>query len=225
MIPIIGFVGEKKSGKTSVLQKVINHLSEKGYKIGVIKHTAHGFRLDYPETDSFKLYEAGARKIAVSGHSQLGIYGEAEPELGAEQIRDLFLSEMDLILVEGYRNASIPKVLVALSQEIPEWAKGLGGLIAIISKDKPDFEIKHFLPEQVQELAKLVEEYIKRHRGKREVKIYLDGRELKIKSFIKDFFLNTLSGMIGSLKQTQGAKRVQITIYIPDGIVEKTTED
>jgi len=225
MIPIIGFVGEKKSGKTAVLQKVIGWLSEKGYKIGVIKHTGHGFRLDYPETDSFKLYEAGAKKIALSGHNQLGMYGDAEPEPGPEQIRDLFLSEMDLILVEGYRSASIPKVLVALSQAIPDWAKELGGLIAIVSKNKPDFEIKHFGPEQIRELAELVEEYIKKHRGKREVKIYLDERELKIKPFVKDFFLNTISGMIGSLKQTHGAKRVQITIHLPDGIVEKIAED
>lgn len=218
MIPIIGFIGEKKSGKTRILQGVIAVLTKKGKKVGVIKHTSHGFQLDYPETDSYKLYRAGAKKVALLGHGEFGFYGTVEGELGLEQVRDLYLPELDVVLVEGFKDAAAPKVLIALSGKAPGWAKDTGGLIGVVSPKSTGLKVKHFKPSQTRELAKLIEGYIKIHRHKREVKIYLDGKELFIKPFIKDFVLNTAVGMVGSLRDASGARRIQISIDLPEGV-------
>ena len=218
MIPIIGFVGEKKSGKTLILQKVIALLAKNKFKIGVIKHTGHGFKIDHPDTDSYKLFASGAKKIALLGHGEVGFYGKAAPEPSPEQVRDLYLPEMDAVLVEGFKDAAIPKVLIALSGSVPKWAKDTGGLIAVVSPKKTELKVRHFTPAQAGELSKLVEGYIKAHRHKREVKIYLDGKELFIKPFIKDFVLNTTVGMIGSLRDAAGARRIQISIDLPEGM-------
>ena len=218
MIPLIGFVGEKKSGKTMVLKAVLAELAKKGRKVGVIKHTAHGFDLDRPHTDSFMLKESGAAKVAMLGHDEIAVYGAAKPEPGPEQVRDLYLSDLDIVLVEGFKDAQIPKILIAATRPIPPWGRETAGVIAVVSKDKPDFETKHIKPGQTKEIVKLIEWYIKTHRSKREVKIYLDGRELKIKPFIKDFFLNSIVGMVGSLNDAQGAKRISISIDFPEGV-------
>jgi len=218
MIPIIGFVGDKKSGKTAVLEAVIAELKKKGRKVGVIKHTTHGFQLDYPHTDSAKLAKAGAKKIVLLGDRRIGLYGAEQGEPEPERVRDLYLSELDVVLVEGFKNAAIPKVLVALNAPAPKWAKEIGGLIAAVSKNKTGLKVRHFQPGRTKELALLVEGYIKSHRKKREVKIYLDGRSLQIKPFIKDFCLNTIVGIIGSLRDSRGAKRIQITIDLPKGV-------
>jgi len=218
MIPIIGFVGDKKSGKTAVLETVIAELKKKGGKVGVIKHTTHGFQLDYPRTDSAKLAKAGAKKVVLLGHGRIGLYGQEKREPGPEQVRDLYLSDLDLVLLEGFKNALVPKVLVALNAPAPKWAKETGGLIAAVSSKKTGLKLKHFKPGQTKQLAKLIESYIKTHRAKREVKIYLDGKPLQIKPFIKDFCLNTITGMIGSLHHSAGARRIQISIHLPKGL-------
>jgi len=218
MIPIIGFVGEKKSGKTLMLEAVIRVLSKKGRKIGVIKHTRHGFKLDYPETDSSRLMNSGARKVLMLGNGQIGVYGAESPEPSVEQARDLYFPELDLVLVEGYKDAAVPKVLVALSGKVPAWGKNLPGLIAVVAPKKTALKASQFKPSQAAQLAGLVDGYVKLHRGKREVNIYLDGEKLQIKPFIKDFFLNSINGMIGSLSGAKGAKRIQISIEIPEGV-------
>jgi len=218
MIPMIAFVGEKKNGKTLILEKVLRELSARKRKIGVLKHTCHGFQLDYPRTDTSRLYRAGAKMVAISGKNEMGFYGRTGFELTPEIIRDLFFPAFDAILVEGYKSSHLPKVVVALEGKPPVWAKDLNGLIAVVSAQKPDFNTKHFKPTQIKAIANLVDSYIKTHRRKRDVKIYLDGNNLQIKPFIKDFFLNTISAMIGSLKGVGKARRIQITIELPEGM-------
>ena len=222
MIPIIAFVGEKGSGKTTLLERVIDLLVERGRKVGVIKHTTHSFTLDYKETDTNRLYQAGSKFIAISSREKIGFYGDVENELLPEEIRDLFFPRLDVILTEGYKSSHLPKILVALNGNIPEWADGLGGLIAVVCPHKPNLNAKHFLPEQINELVGLIEDYCQRLSGKREVKIYLDSRSLQIKPFIKDLFLNTILAMVSSLKDVEGAKRIQISIDLPEGIHQLT---
>jgi molybdopterin-guanine dinucleotide biosynthesis protein B len=218
MIPIIAFVGEKKNGKTFIIKKVIDLLVERGRRVSVLKHTGHGFRLDYPETDSYQLIQAGAKMVALVGDGKIGLYGDAGFEPDPEGVRDLFFPAFDIILVEGYKSSHLPKIVVAIKGNLPEWTNGLNGLVAVVSEAKPDFDVKHFHPEQINEITDLIESYIHIHRKKREVKIYLDGKNLQIKPFIKDFFLNTITAMVSSLKGAEGARRIQITIDLPEGV-------
>ncbi len=218
MIPMIAFVGEKKNGKTFILEKLIPVLIQRGENIGVLKHTGHGFKLDYPETDTFKFSRAGAKMVAIAGKGKVGIYGEPGFDPDPEAARDLFLPALDAVLVEGYKSSHLPKIIVALKGNLPDWAKDLPGLIAVVSPKKPEFKVKYFKPNQIGKIADLVEGYIETHRKKREVKIYLDGKSLQIKPFIKDFFLNTIVAMVASLRDSAGAKRIQITIDLPEGV-------
>jgi molybdopterin-guanine dinucleotide biosynthesis protein B len=211
-------VGEKKSGKTMILEKVVAELAKKKIRVGVIKHTGHGFTLDYAKTDSAKLKAAGAAKVAMLGHGEVAVYGSATPESGPDQLRDIYLSDLDVVLVEGFKQAHMPKVLIAVTKPIPSWAKEIGGVVAVVSKQKPGFDAKHFKPPATREIVNLIQWYIKTHRKKREVNIYLDGKKLQIKPFIKDFFLNTIVGMVGSLNDAKGAKQISISIDFPDGV-------
>ena len=56
---IISIVGYSKSGKTTLLEKMIPVLTGKGYSVGLIKHSGHGFSLDQPEKDSQRLGRPG----------------------------------------------------------------------------------------------------------------------------------------------------------------------
>jgi hypothetical protein len=146
------------------------------------------------------------------GHDEIAVYGAAKPEPGPEQVRDMYLADLDVVLVEGFKDAQIPKILIAATKPIPPWGRETSGVIAVVSKDKPDFDVKHIKPGSTKEIVKLIEWYIKTHRSKREVNVYLDGKKLQIKPFIKDFLLNSIVGMVGSLNDAQGAKRISISI-------------
>lgn len=113
-LPLIGFAAYSGTGKTTLLCKVIPLLTKKGIRVGVIKHAHHHFDIDHPKKDSYKLREAGASKIIVSSRHRTAIIiekpdNQIEPTLEVA-LQNVPINDLDLILVEGFKLADIPKI-------------------------------------------------------------------------------------------------------------------
>ncbi len=66
MPPMISIVGRAKSGKTSLLERLIPELKRRGYRLATIKHSAHGYDLNQTGKDSQRLANAGSDAVVVS---------------------------------------------------------------------------------------------------------------------------------------------------------------
>jgi molybdopterin-guanine dinucleotide biosynthesis protein B len=112
-IPILGFAAFSGTGKTTLLTQTIPILKHHGLRIGLIKHSHHNFQIDQPGKDSFRLREAGASSVMlVSTHRRAiitEITPEREPRLD-DQLKLFDQSELDLILVEGFKAEPFPKI-------------------------------------------------------------------------------------------------------------------
>lgn len=110
---IIGIVGWKNSGKTTLASALIRELSHRGLKVSSIKHAHHQVDIDQPGTDSYKHREAGAREVILAGGQRFAIMHElrdaAEPSLEDLLAR---LSPCDWVVVEGYKTHVHPKIEV-----------------------------------------------------------------------------------------------------------------
>ena len=112
-IPMLGFAAFSGTGKTTLLTQIIPILKQQGLRIGSIKHSHHNFQIDQPGKDSFRLREAGASPVMlVSTHRRAiitEIIPEQEPRLD-DQLKLFDQSELDLILVEGFKAEPFPKI-------------------------------------------------------------------------------------------------------------------
>lgn len=113
-LPIMGFAAYSGTGKTTLLSKVIPLLREKGYRIGIIKHTHHNIDIDKPGKDSHVLREAGAAQTVVASRNRTAIIIE-KPEANAEPLledalKNLQPKHLDLVLVEGFKAAQFMKI-------------------------------------------------------------------------------------------------------------------
>jgi molybdopterin-guanine dinucleotide biosynthesis adapter protein len=112
-IPILGFAAFSGTGKTTLLTHLIPILKQDGLRIGLIKHSHHNFQIDQPGKDSFRLREAGASPVMLVSTHRRAIITEfqsvTEPLLD-EQLLALNQSELDLILVEGFKATQFPKI-------------------------------------------------------------------------------------------------------------------
>ena len=110
---IIGIAGYSGSGKTTLIEKVIPVLVGEGLRVSLIKHAHHEFDVDQPGKDSYRHRHAGCAEVLVSSSKRWALMhelrGAPEPSL-QEQIKQL--SPCDLVIVEGYKSAPIPKVEV-----------------------------------------------------------------------------------------------------------------
>ena len=130
--PVIGFSAWSGTGKTTLLEGLIRCLSARGLRVGVVKHDAHGLDLDRPGKDSWRLREAGAAALALAGPGQSALLEGGELTLAQclERLRGT-----DLVLVEGFRHADIPRIglsRLATGKGLPEEPDAY---IAIVTDD------------------------------------------------------------------------------------------
>jgi molybdopterin-guanine dinucleotide biosynthesis adapter protein len=110
---IIGIAGWSGSGKTTLLAKLVPLLIARGLKVSTVKHAHHRFDLDVPGKDSHTHRMAGATEVLISSANRWALMhelrGSPEPPL-SDLLRKL--SPVDLVLVEGFKHESHPKLEV-----------------------------------------------------------------------------------------------------------------
>ena len=111
--PLLGFAAFSGTGKTTLLEKLIPLLAAHNIRIGMIKHAHHEFDIDKPGKDSYRLRKAGARQVLIASGRRRALMTELdtprEPRLD-ELVGQLDLDNIDLVLVEGFRQVPFPKI-------------------------------------------------------------------------------------------------------------------
>jgi molybdopterin-guanine dinucleotide biosynthesis protein B len=110
---VIGIAGWSGAGKTTLLTRVIPCLTGRGMRVSTIKHAHHDFDVDQPGKDSHTHRTAGATEVLVSSTNRWALMhemrGEGEMALDALLAK---LSQVDLVLVEGFKKQTHPKLEV-----------------------------------------------------------------------------------------------------------------
>lgn len=143
-LPIIGICAAgSNSGKTTLINKLIIELRERNIRVSVIKHAHHHFDIDHPGKDSYEIREAGAVQTLVASSKRWALITEMQRTPNPQEEADLeSLIELinpnyaDLILVEGFKNANIPKIEVHRpTLEMPLASSNDSRFIAVASDD------------------------------------------------------------------------------------------
>lgn len=106
----VAFVAKSNTGKTTLLEKVIKELKNRGYRVGVIKHDAHRFDIDHPGKDSYRLTAAGADTMLITSSEKLALVKKHEETPSLEQLIATYFSDMDIVLTEGFKMSTLPKI-------------------------------------------------------------------------------------------------------------------
>lgn len=124
-VKVVGFLGRSGSGKTTLIEKLIPELARRGYRVGAIKHDAHRFNIDHPGKDSYRLTDAGAEVMVISSDEKLALVEKHSVSPPVEEMLRRFFTDMDIVLVEGFRKSALLKIEVHLKgQEEPLFCRG-----------------------------------------------------------------------------------------------------
>lgn len=111
-IPLIALVGPAGAGKTTLVAKLIAELGRRGYRLATIKHHPHhGFDIDPSGKDSCRHAPAASQHLIVASPARIASSTRFDRELPLHEIA-AGISGVDLILTEGYSQATLPTLEV-----------------------------------------------------------------------------------------------------------------
>lgn len=109
-IPTLSFTAKSGTGKTTYLEKLLPLLKQEQLRIAVVKHDAHGFQIDKPGKDSYRLTQAGADHMILTSEDQTAsilTHKGQSPDLDSILAR---IDHVDFIITEGYKLGKQKKI-------------------------------------------------------------------------------------------------------------------
>lgn len=107
MIPVVAFAAYSGTGKTTLIEALVKALKADGVRVAVIKHDAHDFEIDHEGKDSWRFAKAGADMTIISSPKKTAVIEQRERTLWQNIA---MIHDVDLILVEGYKNEDLPQI-------------------------------------------------------------------------------------------------------------------
>jgi len=154
MTVTLSIVGKSGSGKTTLITRIIPLLQQKGIRVGIIKHTAHGFEMDHEGKDSWKHQQAGADAVMVASDTAYALVKKVTP-VRLEELEGQ-MADLDLIITEGYKGSDRPKIEVHRTATGKAPLKDLKLLVARITDAPHEDGLPTLDPNDVQGVADFI---------------------------------------------------------------------
>lgn len=116
---VISIVGRKDAGKTTLTVALAAEFARRGHRVMTLKHGSHAPALDTEGTDSWRHFHEGrAERTLLSGADGKVLFDRAPDTYDPLALVRQYLADADIVLVEGYKRAALPKIEV--------WRRGIG---------------------------------------------------------------------------------------------------
>lgn len=106
---LMGIVGWKNSGKTTLVTKLIEIYNARGIRVSTIKHAHHAYVMDQKKSDTAQHVASGAHEVMIAAQGRWALQHEGgdTPDLTTLLTK---LSPVDLVLIEGFKSEPHPKI-------------------------------------------------------------------------------------------------------------------
>ncbi|HOE16721.1 MAG TPA: molybdopterin-guanine dinucleotide biosynthesis protein B [Syntrophorhabdaceae bacterium] len=162
-IAVLSIVGRSKTGKTTLIEKLIPLLKSRGLTIATIKHHHGDFEIDREGKDTYRHKAAGAKAVLLTSPAKIALVMDVDKELKVQEIINKYIHDVDLVITEGYKRESFPKI------EVFNWKKdtypvclGDGSLIALVVDKRIDVTVQQFLRDDIAGIAEFILNFVKR---------------------------------------------------------------
>ena len=108
----VAFVAPSGTGKTTLMERVIAVMDRRGHRVGALKHGPDGFEIDRPGKDTHRFAAAGACTTVIASSDKVAMVRRLRDALPIEELLARHFPDADIVLVEGFKGAALPKIEV-----------------------------------------------------------------------------------------------------------------
>jgi molybdopterin-guanine dinucleotide biosynthesis protein B len=198
MPPVVAIVGKSKSGKTTLIEKLVRELKSRGYRVATIKHSPQESDFDDSRKDSWRHVQAGSDATAVSATDKIVLIKPMTQEATLNEVVNLLGEDYDIILVEGFKQGNAPKIEVH-RKDNGALIEGIKKLIAIVTDETLETKTRQFSPEDTSALADLLEKGFIKPQFER-ISLSVNNTPVTLTLFPKQFITSVVLAMASCLK-------------------------
>ena len=211
MPPIVSIVGLSNVGKTTLLERLVSELKKRSYKVATIKHDVHGFDMDKPGKDSWRLAQAGSDIVIVSSPEKLAMIKKVDHDSTVRELAQLVGNSVDIILTEGFKQGEAPKIEVHRKAAGSELLCKPVEMVALVSDEPLDLPVWQCPLDDISGLADFVERTFLTDQ-KAEITLLVNGVSVSMKPYVRDSITNTLVGMVSALKGLGEIESLEVSL-------------
>jgi molybdopterin-guanine dinucleotide biosynthesis protein MobB len=208
MPPVVSIVGRSRSGKTTLIEKLIVELKARGYHIATAKHTHRDMTTPESDKDSDRHLKAGSEASMIIDPHGLMMIKPLQNDISITQVAQLIGEDYDLILTEGFKEDDAPKIEVHRKENAPP-LEGVKKIFAIATNEPLDTKTRQFSLEDVKGIADLVEDGFIKPQQERYT-LLVNNTPIALNAFTKEFIVNIQLAMAHGLKGVDKIKTMKI---------------
>jgi molybdopterin-guanine dinucleotide biosynthesis protein MobB len=212
MRSIISIVGKSSSGKTTLLEKLIAELKKRGHKVAIVKHSHHKDDLDTAAKDTWRFTKAGSELSAINSLDHLAIYRRMDTYFDPQDIANYVLWDFDILLTEGFKGSSYPKIEVHRSKQGDELLTDPKLLLAVVTDKTLDLKVPQYSHDDIKGIADIVEKTAAPQNNETELEMIINGKPTPVSSSLKEQLTRTFTTLIPDLNKNGEVKDLRLSL-------------
>ena len=211
MPPVVSIVGKSGAGKTALMERLIAEFRKRGRRIAAVKHSPVGMEMDRPGKDSWRFTQAGSEVVTVSSPEKLALIRSMDHDPSIEEILHIIGHDFDLVLAEGFKRGNAPKIEVHKSEFGEDLQCSVKELSAVVSDGSLDIDLPQFSIDDIPAIADFIEKNFVL-KAEDDIALFVNGKQVSMKPFVKDIIARALLGMVSTLKGVREIRNLDISI-------------
>ncbi len=162
-------IGLKNTGKSGLMESLIQELNKLGIRTGVLKHDgSNHFHWDREGTDTYRIRAAGSPVTAILSDREFAIHAADGLDITLDEIVNTFFRGFEILLIEGLKKIRGKKVEVLREGVSTHPLASDEDLVATFGDRLFDRDVPHFDRESVPALAELISAVFSEHASKQD---------------------------------------------------------
>jgi molybdopterin-guanine dinucleotide biosynthesis protein B len=209
---IISIVGKSDAGKTTLLERLIGELKRRNHKVAIVKHSHHADDLDSAHKDTWRFTRAGSELSAINSLDHLAIYRRMDHYFEPQEISSFILWDYDIILTEGFKGSSYPKIEVHRREQGKELLTEPEQLLGVVTDEPLDVKVPQFTREDIHGIADLIERALVDHQRENDIDMVVNGTPVPVSPTLKDLLARTVAAMVPAPAGDGGIKSLHFSL-------------
>ena len=180
--------------------------------MAVLKHSDKDIELDTVNKDTWRASQAGSELTAISSARKLAIFRNAGPDFGPEELSHFLSWDGDLLLTEGFKGSSHPKIEVHRQEQGSDLVSPIQQLLAVVTDEPLEVDVPQLSRDEIRKIADIIENRVLARQKEDDIDLLINGDYVPTSDSLRSLLTRTIIAILATLKGSKEIKNAHLSL-------------